>query len=47
MKQKDILRTKLFHFQYIMSYILIQIYEGIAKLVMLMVEGPLELNYGV
>jgi hypothetical protein len=39
MKQKDNLKNKLFHFQYIMLYILIQINEGIAKLVILMVES--------
>jgi len=31
----------LFHVQYIMPYILIQLNEGIAKLVTLMVEGNL------
>jgi hypothetical protein len=38
MKQKDIFK-KLFHVQYIMPYILIQINESIAKLVTLMVKG--------
>jgi hypothetical protein len=39
MKQKDI--YYIFHVQYIMSYILIQVNEGVAKLVTLMVKGHL------
>ncbi len=41
MKQKDFFLQKIFHVQYIMPYILIQINEGIAKLVTLMIEGHL------
>jgi hypothetical protein len=40
MKQKDFLKY-IFHVQYIMPYILIQINEGIAKFFTLMVEGHL------
>jgi hypothetical protein len=40
MKQNDFFFL-IFHFQYIMPYILIQVNESIAKLVTLMVEGDL------
>jgi hypothetical protein len=43
MNQKENLKTNnniyIFHVQYIMSYILIQVNESIAKLVTLMVHG--------
>jgi len=39
MKQKDLKKKYLFRAQYIMPYILIQINEGSAKLVTLMVKG--------
>jgi hypothetical protein len=38
---------KYLHAHYIMSYILIQLNKGIAKLFTLMVEGLLEQSYGV
>jgi hypothetical protein len=42
MKQKEMLKNILFHAQYIMPYILIQVNEGIVKLFTLMVEGHLD-----
>jgi hypothetical protein len=41
MKQKGYLKKFLFHVQYNMPYILIQVNEGIAKFFTLMVEGPI------
>jgi hypothetical protein len=46
MKQKDFFKY-LFHAQYNMPYILIQVNEGITKVFTLMVESPLEQSYGV
>jgi hypothetical protein len=37
----------IFHVQYMMLDILIQVNEGIAKFFTFMLEGPLEQNYGV
>jgi hypothetical protein len=46
MKQKKCLKY-LFHAHYMMSNILIQGNEGIGKFFTLMLEGPLEQDYGV
>jgi hypothetical protein len=46
MKRKDFFKY-LFHVQYNVPYVLIQVNESIAKFFTLMAESPLKQSYGV